>query len=623
MSQILEVDENFLNVTYHTKSQVKKLIKRLSGLSGRTFQNASYDVLKNLWPDLVQSADLRDFDRAGIDLYLPQDQGGEFEVVVQAKGFEKLEFDESHLSQCLKSVAAFRRSGHKSKLYLLVINRRFVPGALHRESLRDALATLESEGVVRRAYYLDLQRFVNFLYLHLRRVVAAEIAQRNRHLLAQFSASMGGDLYVPDVPFVVAMGRAGEDVATRASDGPLRYISQHIEMRLAKQKASPAGYYLPKAWTLLAGEFGFGKTALMLHLAGELERAGCHALYLPVALVPPEGFATETSFVRCVLQFIMGEKEIDSEVAHVWDTALADILRCDSSYVLCIDGLDEHRDAYQRNGLRQMFGCLRDLTRDVVVSARKEFWDERWGSVTEALRDESRARVELGTWDDATILRYVDRASRREDDKGGLSRLRDLVASRAYEAYYGDIPRRPLFLAMLARDLNCSGPARRNIADLYRAYFLEKMGRDGLSPFLKGVVGGRPEIASDRDLFDEEHRAMLMLENLAWSTCVALEESSKVGLLEVFPEGMVADAAVRAGLPGTSVLPYLMRTILVTVRERSRNHPTLELRFAHRSYQEFFVASRIVKSAREEGVGLNSEEMKRYPPAVQMFAEQL
>ncbi len=53
-----------------------------------------------------------------------------------------------------------------------------------------------------------------------------------------------------------------------------------------------------------------------------------------------------------------------------------------------------------------------------------------------------------------------------------------MVRSDSYNKYYGDIPKRPLFLKMLAEDVKTGTIKKRNLAQIYQRYLIDKFKLD-------------------------------------------------------------------------------------------------------------------------------------------------
>ena len=612
-------------VGYLSKSQAKRYLKDLAGKFDRDFQRGCHDLLKEMWPEMRYAKDLREFDRAGIDLYLPSPRGEGLAVAVQCKGFESVNFSDRQLEQCVKSIDAFLNSKFYCDKYLLIINQPFIEDASVRKKLEVTLKRIEAQRKATTARLLDLQRFLNFLFDNLVEILLKRIQIRNGEYLEQYEKVMGSGVYVRDVPFKRNGASNGREIV-KASVNPLSYVCQDIKRRLRNVKEQP-GRQVQKFWTILVSEFGFGKTSLLLRLARELKELGFEALYVPIALIPPNGFDAETTFVRCLWQIVFEPtEELDIYRPNVWDVPFRHILQSRQDFVILLDGLDEHRYAYTHDGIRQIIGGLRHLTRHVVLSVRKEFWEERAGNINMAIgnADRNRQVIVLDDWNNDAIIAFL-KEKQRLTKSSSLSSLLSLVTAGGYQDFYGDIPKRPLFLEMLAQDVINGEIQKTTVAELYQKYLFQKIERDITSPFSSTSSPARPLPSIHLDIYDLQRRLLVMLENVAATTVIEAEQNGPVQLLEKFPEESVSEAAKSAMLPAESILPYLMGTILVPVGKRSRDKTGLDIRFAHRSYQEYFIARYLSRSLakRTDSDETLSELQRRYSKGVGTFLESI
>lgn len=612
---------------YHSKAQVKKYLTELSSKTNRDFQRACFELLQQIWPDIRYAKDLRMFDRAGIDLYVPHPTSDNLAIAIQVKGFEVFQFCKSQLNQCIESINKFLQSDFLAHNYLLIINCRFIEDSALRADLHERVKEIERRKKAKKADLLDLQRFLNLFFDNLSEILIKRIELQNKNHLELYEETMGSGVYISDVPFT-AEGYGSNGEKQTAKINPLQHVSNYLEKRIKLVQIRP-GRHLGKLWTVVVSEFGFGKTSLLLGLSKELKLRGFEALYVPIALIPPDGFTSEKGFIRCLLRIIFEQsEEIDIDLPQLWDVSLQDILRSKQHFVLLLDGLDEHRDAYSHEGLRQIMNTVRELARHVIISVRKEFWDERSGSIEAALGTNERNRkiLQLVEWSDKTIASYIIEAVRRSKTKNAsrLDALLSLVTEGKYEEFYGDIPRRPLFLEMLVQDVITGEIKKRTVAQLYENYLWQKMERDIVSPFSQTIYPMRPSPSDKIDLYDLQQRFQRMLEIIAIKAVIDVGNNEPVRLMEKFPEEWIKEAAIAAKLPADSVLPYLMRTILVPVGKRTRKHTQLDIRFAHKSFQEYFLARYLSADfqGNKQSVSL-STLTPRYPKGVVAFLESI
>ncbi|HYH44254.1 MAG TPA: hypothetical protein VEG34_01090, partial [Thermoanaerobaculia bacterium] len=157
-----------------------------------------------------------------------------------------------------------------------------------------------------------------------------------------------------------------------------------------------------------------------------------------------------------------------------------------------IDGLDESPFLCRQAGVAHLLNNLERVRIPVVLAMRSEFWLSRGADLRStagrlASRGEPRARrlrtLELLPWGDSEILSFVRRFRQScpdEAERGQLAGLEDLVADGRFETLYGDIPRRPLFLRLIAESAAAEGLPDRRIgrARLFHDWARWKIRRD-------------------------------------------------------------------------------------------------------------------------------------------------
>ena len=604
----------------------KRLAGELASLTRYAFQRRCCDLLRELWPDLVYAKELGNLDTKGIDLYVSAEglHMPDFDIVVQCKGLELPHFGEAHLRECITSIDKFASCDLRTHSYYLIVNRAITEPA-YRDKLEERLKNLIKCRMAATTYLLDLNGFTQFLLNTLREKLLRRIESLDAQHVAQYEEVMGRGIYIDGVPFVEERYEPYRSDQLR----PIRQVAknphQYLLDRFRRRFLETSEYHgaPKKLWTLVISEFGFGKTCLLLRLGVHLWNAGLSALYVPLVEIPRDAFGNERLLVKSFLRIILGEQgESSSHELGLWAIALSSLLRTRSDFVLLLDGLDERRDAYSHEGIRRIFDCLRDYTCPIVLSMRREFWDERHGNLQLVMRKPvtNRDIIFLSEWDDRTITRYAEEVQSKLSRASPLEEFISLVREGKYTELYGDIPRRPLFLSMLVDDVISGKVQKMTLSHLYEGYVLRKMRYDQESPF--GDTS-RPLPLGELDFDDLRRRFLLMLERLALKTVVAGEANEAQQLLEKFPEGWVKEAAKLEGLPGDQTISFLMNTILVTDGSRTVSRE-LDVRFAHRSFQEYFVARRLVNLLKN---GTNEEVLylwsSRYVTGVVMFAEQI
>lgn len=79
-------------------NQYKDLRYKLHNTSGHSFQHLIYELLHPLIPSLKYAADLKELDKYGIDL-VSFDNDGNYDLIIQCKGFEVAGFGDNQYKQ--------------------------------------------------------------------------------------------------------------------------------------------------------------------------------------------------------------------------------------------------------------------------------------------------------------------------------------------------------------------------------------------------------------------------------------------------------------------------------------------------------------------------------------------
>ena len=203
------------------------------------------------------------------------------------------------------------------------------------------------------------------------------------------------------------------------------------------------------------------------------------------------------------------------------------------------------------------------------------------------------------------ILLLIFAPNRSEHPSVVYANFRDLIASGKYGEIYGDIPKRPLFLGMLVEDAWSGKEPARHLHRLYGTYFRNKFELDRISVGAAGAQNRPSEIVArvGRDQAVEllinlmQEAADRMLEIVVsgdTTTAVHRDTISETDLREISNE---------LGLPYVQVEDIVMHSLLQpSGRDRQTGHRSF--RFAHRSFQDWFLARQFAAKRREPYFGL-------------------
>jgi hypothetical protein len=581
-----------------SKTEAKRLSANLAASEERDFERLALPLIRVIWPEAIPPPARKAWDQQGVDQLVWSDTPP-FSLIVQYKGFHvsDAELGRHQIAQCRASIAAFRATGKRAETYLLIHNRTG-QNRIFREAVEAELQTLTASGQVGQAQLWDRQRFVNEAFDAMARFLAQALRTAN--------------LGVTDVFADLEPLRCAPLEAV-----PLRVGELHVDQHRGRQLPSFTAAYLgdpvqeltdsdseSAGLSLLVGEFGYGKTTAALRALREREQA----LYVPAARL---NHATVGS--RFLLsQFIdtdsllepFPEKEREA-LAGIASTVLERILEDPTTPVLLIlDGLDESPLANQKGGLLTLFNCLRGVKVPVILTARTEYWYARWeefqeirtapvhtGRATHAYR---RHRViELLPWEDAQISQLVRRFQSSLSDSQESERLDTLVQvieHGEYEPYYGDVPRRPLFLRFILDSVAQNGVRKVGRARLFDEWVERKVTRDIRHPAALGssrtpIAGSEESIGTTLELaYDAMERAAAAM--FAWDEGQMLPTCTVASILRG------ADPRLAAVIEPTGLF---LNSLLLPVSPRSSPGVSLSVRFAHRAFQEFFLARFVIR----------------------------
>jgi hypothetical protein len=576
--------------------------------SGHQFQAVVAMLLDGLLERSAQSKQLGLLDCAGIDGYAYRAEDGALETVIQCKGFEVFEYGIKQQAQCRDELAKYLLKGPFTPEYWLVINKAIKDREM-REELEGHLASLVRVGKADRAELLDLEKFLAKLKKLASNRLAAWAESRRAEFFEFYTDRMMFVDYIRGVPF-----RTG----TPLSD-PVGHILEDVIRFFRELPKNQTGKYRPAPKYLLTSGFGFGKTSALHELAREWMHTGKHLIYVPAPLLDDRAFANASGLANALLPFLLpDDHEPNDLVRHVSRDALKYTLANSSDWLLLIDGLDESPWALKPNSLAALWGCIRDLGLAAALSARDELVNSRPTEFSAGAIQIPFDRLELLDWSDDLILQFLDRfASGRDGTASQAFReLRELVRVGQYTNVYGDIPKRPLFLGMLAEDAWAGGEPVRQLHRLYGHYFRRKFWLDRFSPSAGGR-SRRPSRIVDAFGFDEASEKLIRIMEDAASRMVEYEKQAAVNAsadVLVQRDTIEEDKLKRiAAYHGIEFLQFEDLTMHSLLQPGGRDRVTRArlCRFAHRSYQDWFLARHMARNG-HDGVAAVPEAVARF-----------
>lgn len=571
-------------IGWSNKRIFKLLRGELATLTDRAFERGALPFLRTVYPELVNPPARRDFDIAGAD-HLVWSDTPPFPLVVQCKGFEAHEWElgSAQVQQCIRSIRAFRDSGFKTKLYLLAHNRTSKDPGFRRD-INEELKDLVASGSASRAQLWDVDTIVKQALTAMHERLRKLAREHNLSVVKEYE-NAEPDLCEPlqHVPLRASVLTADQNRLTKGTEG-------------REEVADPARVlrYSDKHFSLLVGYAGFGKTTAALRVT---QAFGLKTFFVPAARLTR--VTTKELLEHCIDVEPLIADCLPEDVATVRKLAKLAIEHFfktdDESYVLLLDGIDESFVLSRRGGLQQLFNALRHVRSRMILTVRKEFLEVRtadfatsFGLVTnrkDRVHNQTIRLVELLPWSDEQILSLIRRFadSLGSEPRVRIMQLADTVGSGEYRAFYGDIPRRPLFLRFILETVAASGVHRVNRSTLFEEWGRLKVVRDFARPAQFG--GRRMSIALEASIDDTVE---LAFEAMSWAArCMTTVNDRSVELL---PTCRISDVlALRSLRDKSNAEGIILNSLLVPAGPRLAPAP-LEVRFAHRAYQEFFLA---------------------------------
>jgi hypothetical protein len=551
-----------------SSTQIKQVIYELIHNSRYPFEKSCIDLLRVMEPDIIDSKELGHFEREGIDAYTYLVETNTYSKAFQFKGFEVMEFGENQKNQCLKSINSFSKSDKTFDEYCLVSNLPIKDKALREEIEKEIHNKIK--GKTSKAYLIDTHQFVDLLLTAYRKIILKKIEEYNIRVVSQYQNTVNQEFYYEEVPFTDKKGKL--------TLNPKNYLfNQSYNHRTSE--------FLYSKWRFIISEFGYGKTSLVQDLISKFKSVGINSIFIPVSSLSSEGLSNTTAISKEIAELIF-ESKLDFENAlpqKLLFSIFKKLICSSNEMVLFFDGLDEHNFSYKFQGLKHIFTSFKDIRSPIFISMRKEFWEERQEDINLVLGkpEKNTSIVELYEWSDSNILQFLDLFQKIKGKSEKLDWFKKLINQNHYLEYFGDIPKRPLFLKMILNDLIEGNDATNSISKLYENYFLEKLKID-----LIGYLGNpsRP-LHVEGGIITKANIIMSVLEKTAIKMILP-DTASIITLSEFIYEKDIEKILVATKI--NDVLEVLMHSVLMPFG--SKELSGFKLKFAHKSYQEYFTA---------------------------------
>ena len=540
------------------------------------------DLLTGLIPRVARSRRLGALDCLGIDVSQYDESTDAITMAIQCKGFE-LAISEQQVEACVEEIQKFKRVGPPVASYWLIVNKRM--GQPDRATVEPHLDDLVASGKATEAKLLDLNAFVDQLRILARDRLADWATESRARLLAEFVERLEVVRYIADVPFE-HRGVAREWPADWTNKAVRQYLAAiHFE-HVGKDRSPPR--------FLFTASFGFGKTSALHAIAEDWIASAGHVIYVPAALLSDNAFVNGAGLTESLLEQIMPSGwEAPQHVLFTLRETLRKELARSRDWLLLIDGLDECAHWADPQRMSALWGGVVDLGLPLVASIRDELLQLRRQEF-EAGDGRSFGRpffelVALGDWPDPLIDEFLRRyeAAQSSPPPAAFERFRQLVQSGGYVSVYGDIPRRPLFLGMLAHDAWRDAEPERELHRLYGKYLRRKLYLDRHSAGAAAVVRAG-ELANRLGREEEGERLILAMQDVA-------SEIAAAGLRDeaaVITEDRLREILRMVSAEVARIEEIALNSLLLPAGRGPVSRQRM-FRFAHQSFQDWFVARRL------------------------------
>jgi hypothetical protein len=534
-------------------------------------------------------------DRAGIDAFSVALDDDSILAAIQCKGFELLEYGGDQHRQCRDEIAKYKTKGPIVEEYWLVINRSIKDRGMRTELLSDLTDLVES-GKATKVELLDLEPMLGRLRDLSAKRLAIWAEAKRAELFNYYAQRMKFVDYISAVPFN----------SDPIQIDPTSYILGRVERFFQNLREHQTGKYRPAPKILVTSSFGFGKTSALQALARSWIESGGHLIYAPAALLEDVAFANASGLADALLNFLIPEDAELSQLGHqVFRDTLRDTLAKSKDWLVLIDGLDENAAAFKPNSLSTLWGSMRDLGIPAILSARDElvemrsaeFFPDPGLKIAPAFE-----RISLNNWSDDLILRFILQFAevKKSEEPSGFRSFRELIEAGRYTEIYGDIPKRPLFLGMLAEDAWSGHEPARQLHRLYGKYFRKKFALDRHS-IAAGGASRRPSAIVDTLGSEETVERLIHVMQDASDAMLKVSGAPDVLITlqrDTISERELRDIANKQGLPFVQLEDVAMHSLL---QPAGRDPVTRErlLRFAHRSFQDWFLARQFAEYDRK------------------------
>ena len=462
--------------------------------------------------------------------------------------------------------------------------------------------------------FFDIEDFIEFYSLKVDVVIDDILNEYHEQYKYKTSKNLKSNFYIEDVPFVLSNSKAKHKNPAHYIKNNLIDITTEIGMigntilkNIGKESLSRG-----ISWNIVIGEFGFGKTTLFLNLEKQFYDSQYKFFFLPLAQLDENAFNSTDNFLK-QLFLIIREKSLDFSNTSdlLFYDYLKSILMKEQRIMFLIDGIDEHFAAYSNVGLQNIFNCINELQTDCLISLRKEFWDDRTGDLQSIFSKYRKYNsvINLIDWTNKEILNFIKEFELSEGvlNNKNILQFKQIVKDNNFEEFFGDIPKRPLFLKMILQDVVAGNITSKSLQQLYENYLIEKFIRDREGSFIDNKSGRLLKLENEKDRLGIINLIWKMMKSVAEKMIVI--ENNELKLKSFILEEEL-NTIIESSSNNISSREILLNTVLIPIAQRSVQG--LKLIFAHRSFQEYYTALYLIeeKSILKKNISISKEILR-------------
>lgn len=434
-------------------------------------------------------------------------------------------------------------------------------------------------------YFFDFDEFISKSIRDFSSNLMDVFILQNEGYKSRIKKMMDKDIFLREVPY-----HPNQD---KKNTNPFNYITHEVLSNIdsremfeshvllnANKKSSSRSTSL----SFLVAEFGYGKTTLLLQLASQLPEQ-FDLIFVPVTELSEECFESNQLFVEELYSIVFKRKYKSDELTELMIfESFASLLKNKQSVFLFFDGLDEHSRSYNLEGLKKIFCRLEYLDVDCLVSVRQEFWKERRGDLDAIFSNFKKTNtiIHLDEWDQGLVYQFIQEYL--DQDKYGKNLALDDFKGKLNDLY-SDIPKRPLFLNMIVRDVLKGNIEKRTLKELYQSYLVEKFERDRDGVFQDIQVSRPLGLESNHDRYEILQILWRVLKEVAGSMLIVQDD--QLVLRTSISDQVLLDIIHHQGNI-LSIRDIVLNTVLIPLSYR--NFDGITLHFAHKSFQEYYTA---------------------------------